>query len=68
MTITHETEAQRLAAAYRDGDADARARVAEQCEESGLLGALVAARLRSEGLEDEFLGSMRRTLDDGRSR
>ncbi len=65
---THETEAARLADAYRRGDAEQRASIAEQCEESGLLGALVAARLRPEGLDAEFVRSMKRVLDDGRGR
>ena len=66
--MTHETEASRLAQAYLEGDATARERIAESCEEAGILAVLVAARLRPEGLEDEFIGTMKRSAEQGRGR
>lgn len=50
------------------GDADERTRIAQECEEQGILAVLVAARLRPEGLEDEFIGAMKRSVEEGRGR
>jgi len=66
--MTHETAASRMAEAYVKGDAEERARIAQECEEQGILAVLVAARLRPEGLEDEFVGTMKRSVEEGRGR
>ena len=66
--MTHETAASRLAEAYVKGDAEQRLDIARECEEQGIIAALVAARLRPEGLEAEFIGAMKRSLDGERGR
>jgi hypothetical protein len=57
-----------MAEAYVKGDAEERLRIARECEEQGIMAALVAGRLRAEGLEDEFIGTMKRSVDEGRGR
>lgn len=66
--MTHETAAARLAEAYVQGDATERGRIAQECEEQGILAALVAAQLRPEGLEDDFIRTMKGTVELGRGR
>lgn len=66
--MEHETAASKFADAYVKGDADERASIARECEEQGILAVLVAARLRPEGLEDEFIGAMMRSVGEGRGR
>lgn len=66
--MTHETAASRLAEAYLEGDAEQRSRIAQQCEEQGILAVLVAARLRPEGLEDDFVRTMKGGAEEGRGR
>lgn len=66
--MTHETAASQMAEAYIRGDAEERLRIARECEEQGILAALVAGRLRPEGLETEFIGTMKRSVDQGRGR
>lgn len=57
-----------MADAYVQGDAKARQRIARECEEAGILAVLVAARLRPEGLEDEFVGAMKRSVEQSRGK
>lgn len=66
--MTHETAASRLADAYVNGDAEERTRIAQECEEQGILAVLVAARLRPEGLEEEFVRTMKVTVEEERGR
>ncbi len=66
--MTHETAASRLADAYLQGDAEERARIAQECEEQGILAVLVAARLRPEGLEEDFVRTMKGTVEPERER
>lgn len=66
--MTHETTASRFAEAYIAGDAETRAGIARECEEQGIVAVLVAARLRSAGLEDEFVAAMKGGVEEGRGR
>ncbi|HVY29670.1 MAG TPA: hypothetical protein VHB79_24085 [Polyangiaceae bacterium] len=66
--MSHETVASQLATAYLKGDADERVRIAQECEEQGIVAVLVAARLRRDGLEDEFVSAMKRSVEEGRGR
>lgn len=66
--MTHETAASRLADAYVKGNAEERSHIAQECEEQGILAVLVAARLRPEGLEDDFVRTMKGGVQPERER
>ena len=66
--MSHETVASQLAAAYVRGDNAERTRIAQECEEQGILAVLVAARLRPEGLEKDFIGAMKRSVEHAKER
>jgi hypothetical protein len=66
--MEHDTAASKYADAYIKGDAEERASIARECEEQGILAALVAGRLRPAGLEEEFIGAMVRSVGGGRGR
>jgi len=57
-----------MAEAYLNGDAEERSRITQECEEQGILAVLVAGRLRADGLEDEFIGAMKRSVEAERGR
>lgn len=50
------------------GDSEERSRIAQACEEQGIVAVLVAARLRADGLEDDFLNAMKRSVEPERGR
>jgi hypothetical protein len=62
---THETSAELLADRYIAGDSAVRIQIARECEEQGILAALVAMRLRESGLDKEFVGAMKKSLTTG---
>lgn len=66
--MSHEKEAAALAEQYAGGDQPVRDEVAQQCEEQGILAALVAERLREKGLQKSFVDAMKRSAGGGRSR
>jgi hypothetical protein len=62
MTTTHQAQAEKLAAAYVNGDASMRRQIAEGCEEQGVLSALVVLAL-ADAIRSDFVGRMVKTVE-----